>query len=715
MPDPALLRAQLAKAGAPAGLSKRIETMTNAIDKALEEDQPGFQVSSSNAKRLFSSICLVVKILEILENPTKPVNGVAGKQTSVLAWVLDQGTSPIKADAGRRDEKGRIWVKILNEQKMTDAQQQAFNEKEDAGGKGRGGKRTKTTWRQGELPIAELMKFRIFEETPIHPEKGTKFKKGDIVVLVGPHPVQSFKANEDSTVHDPSFGLTWRFSQMAPDPNEDNPDAPPRKASNFGIMLERNHIVNFSKYPHAWSEDNYTEEDRVRVAKWEAEGTLDKNRFETARMGLQPSDKERLGDKIIIPFGYHAKADQPYHTIKRQQVQIKKIQWGSEWIEKYKAVGNVDKEAAFAELQITAHVITLISTTERKTEKALIKLQLNARADQDGVNQFGIVKTARWANLAPVFLPYVSGYVITSLAVDKSELEPVNQPLLNPRYANGKTKMGFDYGIYTYQFYHAPEICTFILSPTAFPINLACTKVLMRAALGFEDPSAVALSEEARSNPLNNGTRNVINMFETSERPDNLVADYDFYLIYALEEASFDSVEDVRQEMQKLGLDPVSTWSTIFSAPPKTNPAKDTFKLPTLPKVDFNNKANADKFCVFAVRKTEVARVKAGPSAFEMPLTEYAERVIELEEDEVKLYGPLPEGPPPPATGDVVPPVEKRGASVERSASSTAKKASAKKGGSRSKNRAAATTPAASGDDGEGASQSQADGDFFDQ
>lgn len=728
MPELSAIQAALVKAGAPQSLVKQVDSMTKAIDDALE--QQTFQ-QTSTAKKQFSSIYVLSKILNVEEKPTKGVNNTPGLMCKILAMTLSTGDAPIKADAGRRDEKGKVYVKILKDQVMTQKQQEEYAAANEGKAKGKGGAmKKKIVWKAGELPINKIMRYVIFEGTPIHPTKGSKFKKGDIVMIAGPQPRQSYKANDDATVHDPSFGTQWTFSELVPDPRENDPTAPVHKAGDWALEMECNYIVNFSKHPPprgGWALENMSDEDRAKVAEWEEKNTLDANRFELARMGLTPEGRDNMDGFVVIPLHYTAKADQPFHKAKRKFVKFEGVAWGDVWFEQFKGVGNVDQEAASAQLQCVAKVVEVVSTTEQKIQKAQVQLQLNARYDADGINQYGIVKLNRWKNLAPVIIPYVSGYVIGTLAAAQSEMLPANQPMRNPIKPNGETVLGIDYAIQCYQFYHQPDLSTIITSPTAFQINLDCVKVLMRNALNYDDPSAVSLPEDIRNNPLNSGTRNVINLFETTERPDNLDRDYNFYLIYATDESAFTSIESTRADLAAAKLDPVDTWSKIFSAPSKIkDPAKELFKLNSLPKPDFGNRANADKFCVFAVRKTEVAKVNEGPAAFEMPLTDFVARMMELNEEETKKYGPLPEGSPVDNNEPSKRGVESSssaapaGDSAAATAAAAPKKAStAKKGGRKGRgasSAAAAATASQADDTGEGgASQSQADQDFYEQ
>lgn len=705
MPNFAELREALKRQGAKDDMVSRTESMAKQIDEMLDQEQT-FQTSIA-AKRQNNSICLLVKILNIEEKDTKPKTGPPGKMCNVLVLVLETGDTAVKADTGRRDEKGRVWVKIVGRQKMTAAQITKYAEDKAASGKRTGGATKKNhIFKYGELPILEVMRFKIFEPTPVHPTKG-KFKKNDIVMLIGPQPEQQFKENDSLTVHDPDYGTTWTFSQMVADPNEGDPNAPPHKSGDWTVMMENNHIVNFSKAPPpdgGWSLDNMTEEDRAFVEKCTAENTLDANKFRIATVGLTQFDRDNMDRLVIIPLGQTAKADQPFHQVKRRLVKFSGVSFGETWIEEFKGVNNIDQKAAHADVQCVAQIITRISTTETVVKKALVQVEISARYDADGVAQYGIMKTSRWENLARFILPYASGFIVGKLAVTNSEMLPANQPMLNPRKTNGEMTLGVDYAIHCHQFYHAPDLASIITGPTAFQINLSCVKVLMRAALGYEDPSAGAVSDEARNNPLNistNGPRPVLNLFETTERPDNLERDYDFFLIYATDESAFTSIASTREDLAKAKLDEVSTWSDIFSAPPSVkDPAKEKFKLNSLPKPDFSKPANADKFCVFAIRKSEVARVRAGPP--ELEIDAFAKRMIEIDNEETAAFGPLPEGPP-------VAQSEKRGASNEPPPPKK-KPAAAKKSSRKGRGASAAA------DDGEGAaSQSQAEADFFEQ
>lgn len=717
MPNFAELQAALIKSGAPASdsLVKRMESMTKQIDEALEPQT--FQQSGS-AKKQFSSIYALSKILTIDEKPTKGINGVPGLMTTMLVMTLSTGDAPIKADAGRRDEKGKVYVKILKDQMMTQKQQEDYAKAAEGTRKGKGGgaAKKKNVWKEGELPIVKIMRYVTFEGIPVHPTKGTKFKKGDVVMIAGPQPKQSYKANDDASIHDPNYGIQWTFSELVPDPQENNPDAPTYKAGDWNLEMEYNYIVNFSKHPPprgGWSLDNMTMEDRAKVAEWEAENKMDLNSASLARMGLTAEGRDNMDGFVVIPLFMTAKADQPFHMAKRKFVKFSGVAWGDVWSETWKTVGNDEKEAPSAQLQCVAQVVEHLSSTEKRIHKAQVQMQFSGRYDPEGIAQYGFMKLARWKNLAAVFIPYVSGYVVGKLAPGLSEMLPANQPMRNPISPKGEPALGVDYAIQCYQFLHEPVLSTIIHSPTAFPINLDCVKVLMRNALNYDDPSVQSLPEDIRKNPLNTGHRNVINVFETNERPDSLERDYDFYLIYAIDEGSYNSIESTRSDLAAAKLDPVDTWSKIFSAPSKIkDPAKELFKLNSLPMPAFSNRANADKFCVFAIRKTEVARAQIGATAFEMPLADFAARMVELNEEETKQFGALPEGPPAESNAP-----EKRPAAASGDAtpaSTTAKKSTAKKGGrkGRGATAAAATATASQAED---ASQSQADQDFYDQ
>lgn len=715
------LQAALIKAGAPADSSimQRVESMSDQLDAALE--QQSYQQSGSTKKQL-NSIYVTSKILTVDERPTKGVNGNPGLMTTLLVMTLDTGIAPITADAGRRDEKGKVYVKVLKDQMMTQKQQEDYAKAVEGvrKGKGAGGvTKKKNVWKEGELPILKIMRYVIFEGIPTHPTKGTKFKKGDVVMIAGPQPKQSYKANDDASVHDPNYGIQWTFSELVPHPREDDPDAPAFKAGDWSIEMEGNTIVNFSKHPAprgGWSLENMTVEDRAKVAEWEANNSMDTNSAALARMGLKAEDRDNMDNFVVIPLFMTAKADQPFHMAKRKFVKFSGVAWSDVWSEQWKTVGNDEKEERAGQLQCVAQVIEHLSTTEKRVQKAQVQMQITARYDPEGISQYGIMKLARWKNLAPVFIPYVSGYVVGKLAPGLSEKLPANQPMRNPINSRGEPTLGVDYAIQCYQFLHEPILTTIIHSPTAFPINLECVKVLMRNALGYDDPSNQSLPEDIRKNPLNTGTRNVINLFETNERPDSLERDYEFYLIYAIDEGSYNSIESTRTDLAAAGLDPVETWSKIFSAPSKyKDPAKEIFKLNSLPMPAFGNRANADKFCVFAIRKTEVARAKKGAEAFELPLAEFAAHMVELNEEETKKYGPLPEGPPSAGVPEKRPVAAAAAVDSDAATTYVTKKSTAKKGGRKGRGASAATTVAATASQAEDASQSQADQDFYDQ
>lgn len=716
--------AALAKLDNPA--ARGMLAQMTALQATLKKDvaPQTFQATSQKIKGMSNAVCVLAKVLDAVERDTKGPDGRGGKMSSYLFLTLDNGDrTQIAAETGRRDEHGNIWIRVIGEQLMTEEQQAAYaKEKEEArkGKKGAstGAQKKKHTFKLGESKIGLMLRCTTFEPLAIHPGKRAPFAKGDIVLISGPQPKQKYKPNVDLNVHDPDYGIQWTFASLLPDPYEDDPLSANlnAKAGDWGVMMESTYILNMWKGPGGgWSPDYMTDQDRAFVKECEENNTIDKHRSKIAMMGLSPENREHRDDLVIIPLFQTAEARQPFHAAKRRFVRFNGVAWGTEWVEKFNGPNNTTTEAAKADLQCIAQVFHKKSTTEVEEKKALVQMTLNARFDEIGFANYGIVRLDRWRNLASVYMPYVSGYVIGQQKVEPSEMLPVNQPMQNVLLSTGEWKLKANYGVQCYQFYHAPDLSSIILSPTAFPINLRCTKALMRAALGYDNPAAQALSAEASKNPLNRGSRNVINVFETSDRPENLTDEYNFYVIYAADKSSIVSIQSTRSDLKRSGKDPVETWSAIFESV-KEDPARELFGFNSMPMPRFFEKENVDKFCVFAVRKTEVERVLAGPS--ELPIEEFVERMLAINAEEEAKYGPLPEGPP---SADA-PPQKRPATAAAASDDATTtfvpiKKPAAAKRARRGRTAGAdAAAATAAADDGEGgASQASQADEFFEQ
>jgi len=207
-----------------------------------------------------------------------------------------------------------------------------------------------------------------------------------------------------------------------------------------------------------------------------------------------------------------------------------------------------------------------------------------------------------------------------------------------------------------------PDLATLVLSPSAFEINIDCVKFFLRTVLATEDPS-LQDNECAKSNPLNKGSKRVVNMFECNEKPEILVQNgYLFFLVFHLTKFSErKTAKSVRDAIIKQGLDEKTKFSELFMRDPNIVVEDDSnadFRHMPMPDVD-----KTDSYVIFAIRKEEVERARAGPP--ELSADQFAEEVNRISEAEAKKYGALPPAtsqapktmPPPPGTK---PPVDQQ-------------------------------------------------------
>lgn len=153
----------------------------------------------------------------------------------------------------------------------------------------------------------------------------------------------------------------------------------------------------------------------------------------------------------------------------------------------------------------------------------------------------------------------------------------------------------------------------------------------------------------SKDNPLNQGNRNVLNVFESSEKMANLKDAYTFFLVFVVSHQARQNVNRARTAIQRKGLDVVTEFSRIFflPIPEKETGDKDQDDMDGLPRPDFSDIKNSDSYCLWAVRNEEVARIRTPiPVLGDDELMKQAQ---EIEAAELEAKGPLPEDPNPPA------------------------------------------------------------------
>jgi hypothetical protein len=227
-----------------------------------------------------------------------------------------------------------------------------------------------------------------------------------------------------------------------------------------------------------------------------------------------------------------------------------------------------------------------------------------------------------------------------------------------------------------------------VRSPHSFEINYEAAKRVILAQFGVEDASQMT-EAWSKDNPLNQGSRNVINIFESNEKMENLKAGYTFFLVFFVSHQARQNVNRARASIQRQKLDVVNEFSRIFfeQIPAQESGDKDKDDMDGLPRPEFSDIKHADSYCLWAVRNEEVARLRAPVPV--LSDEEFAQKAMEIEAAETAEKGPLPEDPNPPLLALPAPeqpaasPVEeqpRRSSTPERPRKKApAKKANAKK------------------------------------
>lgn len=628
-------------------------TAMAALMDLLNEDikkpaAPSYKASGSNKQA--TSTRFPVTILNRTSAPTAGFNGgPPGQVFHYLVICENFGTTEILASVGERTADGRLILRVKGVQPMTEDQLKkatAEAAERDAKSKRKSPSYVpkKYEYDAGFEEVPVLLRFSVFAPVgPFKDERNNPFGPGSRVFIGGVQPVHKMKANENKDLHEQAYGVQWEVSNMLANTNVQASSTP--LLTTWRSMMTKNHIVNFYKGPGGgWSTKNTTEEDRKEMAKWVEEHTVEKNKFRAGRHYMAQTERPFLNQPIVIPFGIEARR-QGWHLGARKSVLFVKVAWGdktADWLEIRKAP---ETPLRLFDFKIEAISIEKIYRTRPVRKRHAIEVHVSDRAGEDIINALGIVRKERYAAVAPTLIPFCPGFFVGMLSAVQSEGMAINDPQVNP--VDEVTKFPAK-GVHSGAIYSAVRIdmdlaAGLVVSPNSFEITPSAAQQAIEAQFGVPDPTEQT-SPWAKENPLNQSPgRQVINMFEATDKVENLKG-YTFFLVFAIAAQARGNVSRARNAMTRKGEDPVQRMSALFFTAQNTDETGDADldAINGMPRPDFNK---PDEYCLFAVRNEEVVRARAQAQQPELTPEELMEAALKYEEEESARLGPLPEDP----------------------------------------------------------------------
>ncbi len=605
----------------------------------------------AGAKKSSSALRFAITCLDLSKNPTAGYNGgPPGMKYDYLVLVENFGSTPILPSVGERTPEGGLLLRVKGEMPMTDAQQKIAIEKaaeNDAKTKRKSTSYVakKYSFDDGLEEVPLLMHISAFSPlAPFRDERGSQFGPGSRVYLDGLQAVRKYKKNEDPTVRELAFDVQWGVEGMIANTKG---AASARSTDLFEIwrgFLKKNYIVNFYKGEGGgWSLNNVTKQDRTDVERWTQEGMLEKNRIRTSKHYIASSERGLLSQPVVIPFGIEARK-QPWHLSSRRAVMFieGRTVFDTNWIETRKPGEPPLRLLTFS---TEAVLIQKIFKTKTNVTRHTVEVAMTDRYDEDKLNILGITNPLRYQHVAPGYVPNCSGFFVGSLNVVATAALPINDPELNPLdEVTKKPFKGMNSGIACNPIKISFDLAYgLVTSPNSFEIDAECAAKVIEAQFGAPDPGD-QVAAWALANPLNQGSRSVLNMFETNEKLQSLGNTYTYFLVFAINVQARQNVKRARDAILRKGLNPVTELSKAFFTPQPEAESADQYQnaIDGMPRPAWTDPSQSNTYCLFAVRGEEVKRVRELPPALsDGELAKQAEVLAATE----YAKSPLPDDP----------------------------------------------------------------------
>ena len=630
------------------------------IQAVVQEDASSNAAISSSGpegqSRLINSVTVKVLLLEMEQKENKKKNQFGGSNvhTEYVFYVLSVGTQPINKSDGRRIDDTTIELNIECDQRMNPQELAAFRAKLTADGVPEANaqwKQLKKKFRLGTKTISQGEKYYLTVFQPPFKDGASVLGPGSVVLLRGIRPTQSYKVSEETgALGEPDYGVKWEISQMVRDGASRNIDF----SQIWRTEMEKNHFVHISAR-HDFGEHNMSAEERTLYETSAQQGRMDNmKKWRAAYAQVPPAVRGHINSLFIVPVGSANPSLQPFHLANRQAVLVRPVQWDKEWVAIEDKMGAQKKKLRKGSFSAEVQLYTEGSAHE----KVVIYGRMSEATLKEKFNKFGLVDPERWEQLGGLLM---DGWLVMKLDLMSTKDLRENDPIVNGLREDGTYELGFSGGAVYNTDIIEPNVAKAVVD-NSYEINGACAKALMRAAFGTDDLSlnpnsdAVANSKKNLLRELPGG-QPIINLMEDSKSVSSLVTEgYKLFVLYRVNRAQMD-----KWLLRIEGDTPEAKFAEFNRLM-----MEDDDRFLGFPKPNYNDK---NSFCVFAIRSTEVDKLRAPPA--QLTEEQFAQSVLDLmataEKREqqaaaqmrLNLEAPLPQhndAPLPPPVGDAAPP-----------------------------------------------------------
>lgn len=487
------------------------------------------------------------------------VTGTGKKSYKVLIWK-DFSKTSVSDEFGKKVDMYQINLNIFEERKMTDEQKREHDRECDANKDPNGKKREYKISKGGtiELHVGSIVDISPFDHKGYSFSSNRGVKVGDLVTLNSLTPKVKFKT-PDAVV--PSFKLQW----WIPEPNasgmqQDTQHSEDDVVASLYRAISHNEIVNVGSNGYR-SPNNETPYDRSERERIESLGKVPGWGREVIIHGQLPQNKRHIMKKaLIVPL---EELPPTPEGAAGQGLVISKLKWSETFkVEKGETEETKEKkrEAAF---------VCDGKMFDEEGYPITAKIQVQLREDQ--IDQFGIVNPDRWAKLAPFMVANARGVLASHLWAGASELLSESQEETNTRNEDGTYPMGYAYSLYYSSDYIHVNLPSTLLG-AGFEINAECAAALMNEVYKTTDfvkytPEEVELYAKDERNIFKHSRPPVINLFEATQRLDDLTLEYSFIMLANVnnkKEDVVDIVDDLKAKAEETGENWVDLQSDLI-------------------------------------------------------------------------------------------------------------------------------------------------------
>ena len=460
-------------------------------------------------------------------------------------------------DDGIKISDSELRLKIEEQRKMTPNEKADWDAKCDKEKNGPAKKREYKQTYEKSMPLYAGQEIRIsaFDEGFLN-EHERPFKKGDLVILRGLFPFEKFLTPDALLA---KYGQQWNL----PEKGGMISDGQHTLADVYAAMerqVQYNRLVNVGDNGD-FGPQYESAADRAERTDLEAKGKMPGWAKDRCIMGfVNPTERDIAKILAVIPL--QKPSITPEGAAHRQQVVLDQLEWMKPFI------GQRDDGSKSWR---SAQGVVKANTYDKAGNPITVKVQISLGEDQ--VNQFGIVDTRMFGELAPYLLPHSQGLVAGHLWISGSHELPESQLSRNERQPDGTYPMGFAFASYYFSDFMQLDLAKTVLK-AGFHVTYECAKEALVKMFGTADLSAnpppeVELNAADKNNVLKlANTRPIINLFESCNNIDDLAKDYQFVMLCNVDnqnEDVLDTIEELKEAAEKSKGKSKKTWQQLMS------------------------------------------------------------------------------------------------------------------------------------------------------